>query len=102
MKYNIVLKVIAIALRGLRVRPQCEDLIGVANSDALGHIKFTNRDAEFHREGSVLSQLDGGGMGQMQIQQENASKETFQEHLFKKRLLIPQVLIYLIRTFTEC
>ena len=35
----------AIALRGLRVRPQYEDLIGVAKSDGLGNIKFPNRDA---------------------------------------------------------
>ena len=28
----------AVAMRGLRVRPQCEELIGVARSDGLGNI----------------------------------------------------------------
>ena len=31
-----------------------------------------------------LSQLDGEGMRQMQLQQENASKEAFEEHLLKQ------------------
>ena len=39
----------ATAMRGLRVRPQYEDLIGVAKSDGLEHIKFPNRDAKFIR-----------------------------------------------------
>ena len=32
----MVLNIMAIAMRGLRVRPQYEDLIGVAKSDDLG------------------------------------------------------------------
>ena len=39
----------ATAMRGLRVRPQYEDLIGVAKSGGLEHIKFPNRDAKFIR-----------------------------------------------------
>ena len=41
----------AIAMKGLRVRLQYEDLIGVAKPDGLEHIKFPNRFAEFLREG---------------------------------------------------
>ena len=37
------------------------------------NIKFPNRDAELLREGFVLSQVDGEGMRQMQLQQEQAS-----------------------------
>ena len=37
----------AIAMRGLRVRPQYEDLIGVAKSDGLENSKSPNRDATF-------------------------------------------------------
>ena len=61
-------------MKGLRVRHQYEDLIGVARSDGLGKIKFPNRDAKFLRDGFILSQLDGEGMGQMQLQQEQAIK----------------------------
>ena len=50
-----------IAVQGLRVRPQYEDLINVAVSDELYSIKFPNRDAKFLREGHVMSQLDGEG-----------------------------------------
>ena len=74
----------AIAMRGLRVRPQSEDLVGVAYSDGLEQIKFPNRSAKFSREGFILSQLDGEGIRQMQIQQEQAIKETFREHLLKQ------------------
>ena len=35
----------AIAMRGLKVKPSYEQLIGVATSDGLEHIKFPNRDA---------------------------------------------------------
>ena len=61
------------------VRPQYEDLIGVAKPDGLEIFKPPNRDAKFLREGFVLSQLDGEG-----IQQESASKETCKEHLLTK------------------
>ena len=46
----------AVAMRGLKLKPKYEDLIGVAFSDGLEHIKFPNRDAKFLREGFVLSQ----------------------------------------------
>ena len=60
----------AIAMQGLRVRPQYEDLINVAVSDELYNIKFQNRDAKFLREGFVMSQLDGEGARIMETQQE--------------------------------
>ncbi len=74
----------AISMKGLRLKPKYEDLIGVAVSDKLYNIKFPNRDATFLRNGFVLSQLDGEGMRQMQIQQEQASKEAFKECLLKQ------------------
>ena len=37
------------AMKGLRVRPSYEQLIGVAVSDGLENIKFPNRDAKFLR-----------------------------------------------------
>ena len=48
------------SMRGLRIRPSHEQLIGVAVSDGLQNIKFPNRDATFLRNGFILSQLDGG------------------------------------------
>ena len=57
----------AIAMRGLRARPQYEQLVGVAKSDGLEQIKFLSRDAKVLREGFILSQLDGVGTGQMQF-----------------------------------
>ena len=71
-------------MKGLISKPTCEDLIGVAVSDKLYNIKFPNRDATFLRNGFVLSQLDGEGMRQMQIQQESASNEAFKESLLKQ------------------
>ena len=56
----------AIAVQGLRVRPQYEDLINVAISDEVYNIKFLKRDAKFLREGFIMSQLDGEGMRQME------------------------------------
>jgi len=35
----------AISMKGLRLKPKYEDLIGVAVSDKLYNIKFPNRDA---------------------------------------------------------
>ena len=67
----------ASAMKGLRLKPTYEQLIGVAVSDGLEHIKFPNRDAKFLREGFVLSQLDGEGARQMERQQEMASKEPY-------------------------
>ena len=69
------------AIKGLRVKPRYEDLIGVAVDDKLYNIKFPNRDAKHLREGFVLSQLDNEGMRAMERQQELASKEVFKEHI---------------------
>ena len=74
----------AIALRGLKVKPPYEQLIGVTFSDELENIKFPNRDATFLRNGFVMSQLDGEGMRTMERQQEMASKESYKEHLSKQ------------------
>ena len=73
----------AVAMRGLKPKPKFEDLIGVAFTDGLEHIKFLNRDAKFLREGLVLSQLDGEGMRVMQLQQEQAMNESPKDHLLK-------------------
>ena len=40
-------------MRGLRVHPQYEDFIGVAESGCLEHIKFPNRDAKLLRNGFI-------------------------------------------------
>ena len=40
----------AIAMRGLKVKPSYEQLIGVATSDGLGNIKLPNRDAPFFKK----------------------------------------------------
>jgi hypothetical protein len=74
----------AIAMRGLRLKPSYEQLIGVAVSDELRNIKFPNRDAKFLRDGFVLSQLDGEGHREMERQQEMASKEAYKEQLLKQ------------------
>ena len=58
--------------------------MNVAVSDGLEHIKFSHRNAQFFlRNGSVLIQLDGEGMRAMERQQEQASKESYKEHLLK-------------------
>ena len=64
----------AVAMKGLRLKPKYEDLISVAVSDKLCKIKSPNRDAQFLRNCFVLSQLDGEGMRVMERQQEQASK----------------------------
>ena len=61
-----------------------EDLINVAVSDKLYNIEFPNRDATFLRNGFVLSQLDGEGMRAMQLQEEQAMKESLKNHLLKQ------------------
>ena len=66
----------AIAMRGLKVKPNYEGLTNVAVSVGLYNTKSPNRDAKFLREGFVLSQLDGEGMRVMQLQQEEAMKES--------------------------
>ena len=73
----------ATAMRGLKVKPSYGQLIGVAPSDGLEQIKFPNRGAKVHREGFILSQLDGVGTRQMQFQQE-ASRHAFKESLSKQ------------------
>ena len=72
------------ALRGLRVKSSYEQLIGVAFSDELENVKCSNRDATFLRNGFVSSQLDGEGMGVMQLQPEQAMKESLKDHLLKQ------------------
>ena len=72
------------SMKGLRLKPSYEQLIGVAVSDDLQHIKFPNRDATFLRNGFVLSQLDGEGMRAIERQQEMASKELYKEPLSKQ------------------
>ena len=69
----------AIAMRGLKLKPNYEGLINVAVSDKLYNIKFTNRDSSFLRNGYVISQLDGEGARIMERQQEMASKESYKE-----------------------
>ena len=63
----------AIAMRGLKVKPNYEGLINVAVGDNI-ILNFINSDATFLRNGFVLSQLGGEGMGVMQLQQEQAMK----------------------------
>ena len=65
------------SIKGLRLKPSYEQLIGVAVSDELRNIKFPNRDASFLRNGFILSQLDNEGARIMDKQQEMASKQAF-------------------------
>ena len=44
----------AIAMRGLRLKPTYEDLVSVANSDELENVEFPNRDVSFLRDGFVF------------------------------------------------
>ena len=60
----------AIAMRGLKVKPTYEQLVGVASSDGLEQTKFPNRDAPSLRSGFILSQFDGEGMRAMEEQQQ--------------------------------
>ena len=46
----------ALAMKGLRVRPQYEQLIGVAKPDGSEQIQFPIRDANVFREGLILNQ----------------------------------------------
>ena len=71
-------------MQGLKPKPNYEGLINVAVSDKLCNIKFPNRDATFLRNGFVLSQLDGEGMRVMQLQEEQAMKESLKDHLLKQ------------------
>ena len=69
----------AIAMRGLRVKPSYGQLINVAVSDGLEQIKFTNRNATFLSNGFALSQLNGDGMRVMEDQQKRHIKEVFMD-----------------------
>ena len=67
------------AMQGLRVKPSYEQLINVAVSDGLENIKFPNRNANFLRNGFVLSQLDGEGTRIMEDQQKRHIKEVYMD-----------------------
>ena len=69
----------AAAMKGLRIKPTYEQLIGVAVSDGLEHIKLPNRNATCLRNGSVLIQLDGEGMRVMEDQQQRHIKEVYMD-----------------------
>ena len=71
-------------MKGLKLKPNYEDLINAAVSDKLYNVKFPNRDASFLRNGFVLSQLDGEGARIMERQQELASKESFKERILRR------------------
>ena len=73
----------AVAMKGLRLKPTYGQLIGVAVSDGLEHIQFINRNAQFLRNGFVLSQLDGEGARIMEAQQERHLKEIFVDSALK-------------------
>ena len=76
--YNIGLNNMAIAMKGLKVKPTYEDLVGVAKPDGLEQITFPNRDVFFREwNGFILSQLGNEGVRQMQLQQEEASRHAF-------------------------
>ena len=64
-----------VAMKGLRIKPTYEQLIGIAVPDGLEQIKFPNRDAKVLREGFVMSQLDGEGARVMEEQQQRHNKE---------------------------
>ena len=73
-----------VAMKGLRLKPTYEQLVGVAVPDGLEQIKFpTNRNAQFLRNGFVLSQLDGEGMGVMEDQQKRHIKDMCMGSAFK-------------------
>ena len=65
------------SVKGLKVKPTYEYLIGVAFPGGLEQIKFPNRDAAFLRDGWILSQLDGEGMRAMEQQQHRHVKEVY-------------------------
>ena len=67
------------AIRGLNIKPTYESLIGVAFPSGLENIELSNRDASFLRNGFILSQSDGEGTRQMQLQQEEATIHAFKE-----------------------
>ena len=66
-------------MQGLRVKPSYEQLVGVSVSDELENVKFPNRNAEFIREGFVMSQLDGEGARVMEEQQQRHNNEVYMD-----------------------
>ena len=44
----------AIAMRGLKVKPSYEQLVGVASSDGSEQVKTPSRDAGFSRDGFIF------------------------------------------------
>ena len=74
----------SVAMKGLKLKPNYEDLINAVVSDKVYNVKFPNRDASFLRNGFVTSQLDGEGARIMEKQQELASKESYKEHVLKE------------------
>ena len=74
----------AFAMKGLRLKPTYGDLISVAVTDGLEHIKFPNRNASlFLRNGVILNQLDGEGMRAMEEQQQRHIKDVYMGSAFK-------------------
>ena len=71
------------SMQGLRIKPSYGQLIGVAVSDELEHIKFPNRNAKFLREGFVMSQLDGEGARVMEEHQQRHNKEVYMDSAFR-------------------
>ena len=65
------------SMKGLKVKPTCEDLIVVAFSDGSEQIKFPNRDAKWLRDGFILGQLDGEKTRAMEQQQQRHTKEVY-------------------------
>ena len=74
----------AVAMQGVKLKPKYDDLINVDVSDKLYNIRSPNRDAQFLRNGFVLLQVDGEGARIMERQQEQASKESYKEHILKE------------------
>ena len=68
-----------VAMKGLRIKPTYEQLIGIAVSDGLEQIKIPNRNSKFLREGFVMSQLDGEGARVMEEQQQRHNKEVYMD-----------------------
>ena len=73
----------AIAMRGLKLKPTYGSLIGVAFPCGLENLKFPNRSAKFLRDGHTLSQLGGEGVRAMEQQQQRHMKEVYIDSALK-------------------
>ena len=71
------------AMKGSRIKPSNEQLINVAVSDGLEHITIPNRNAQFLRNGFILSQLDGEGARIMEEQQKRHINEVYMDSALK-------------------